>query len=671
MSTRVPAIILCLFALSWSAVADGARVACRPHEHFGPPVWSAYRPMWADLRDGAASFERPEFVADMRRYQPQSIKVYPLLRLNGTAQQAREGLAAMRAITAEAASRGISVQTNTGMYEVPVTRDPQPPASKWDPTAWLVFEDILGPPPSTDPTTWLQVRADGSIAHLNPSPYGCPNNPDWRRYMLGFWLAQQHAGVRGGYVDNPLIVEDACYCKWCRAGFQEWLAARFRPRELRRYFSLASADAAEPPTDASAALWPQWLMFRRDSMAGFMRELREELHARDPDFMLSCNMGAIPNAVFIARGMDLPALAAACDYLYPEAFAAPRREGEVLHTTAPYYRYLFAAARGRPATPLGVKWLLRAGEYESELGQESLRGRTLLQLAEAAACGCAYEPHLSVARYAPPYAAAVHEWFAFIREHAAIFDGQSNLADVGVVCSLSAYYLGGKPAFLPTLGALDAHGIPAEALLPEDLTAKDLAARLRTIVLPPTPMLSNAQIHGLRRFVEEGGRVVMLGESGTHDERGVPRGAGSLMLPAGGGEGGDPSVGRVVVLPLEDGVDVAARWAGRLRSAPALLRVQGGRFVRGTLMHRLEPPALLVNLLNYDAPTTGPPRPAAGVEVTVALPEDREVAQVTAFAPGWEPMAWPFEVIERDGERFVTCTAPEFEVYCALLVSLA
>jgi len=629
-------------------------------------VWSAYRSMWADLRDGAASFDRPEFVADIERYRPQSIKIYPPLRLDGTVEEAREGLAATRAIVEEAAARGISVQTNTGMYYVPVTRDPEPLASTWDPAAWLAFAEVLGPPPATDPTTWLQVRADGSIANLGVHRYGCPNNPDWRRYLLGFWLAQQDAGVRGGYVDNPLVVEDACSCEWCRAGFRGWLAARFRPAELRAHFGLASADAAEPPTDPSAALWPQWLMFRRDSMAGFMRFLRDELHARDPGFMLSCNMGAIPNAVFISRGMDLPALAAACDYLYPEAFASPRREGGAPHATAPYYRYLFAAARGRPATPLGVKWLLRAGEYESDLGQASLRGRTLLQLAEAAACGCAYEPHLSVARYAPAYASAVHEWLTFIRERADLFAGQSNLADVGVVCSLSAYYLGGEAAFMPTLGALDAHGIPFEALLPEDLEASDLAERLRVILLPPTPMLSDAQMGGLSRYVEDGGRLVMLGESGTHDERGVTRrrSATGLLID-------DSASARIVALASEEGADAAARWVGRLRGAQPLLRVRGGRFVRGTLMHRAEPPALLVNLLNYDAPTTAPPAPAAGVEVTVALPADARVTRVTAFAPGREPVALPFEAIDRGGERLVTCSAPEFEVYCALLVSLA
>ncbi len=480
---RTHAALLALLALTWPAAAGDGTAVCRPHEHFGAPVWSAYRPMWADLRDGAASFDRPEFVADIERYRPQSIKVYALLRLDGTVEAAREGLAATRAITADAAARGISVQVNTGMYCVPVTRAPEPVASAWDPAAWVAFAEVLGPPPATAPPTWLQVRADGSVAILDPSPYGCPNNPDWRRYVLGFWLAQQQAGVGGGYVDNPLVVEDACYCRWCRAGFRQWLGARFSPAELRAYFDLASADAAEPPTDASAALWPQWLMFRRDSMADFMRGLRDELHARDPNFVLSCNMGAIPNAVFIARGMDLPALASACDYLYPEAFAAPRREGDVVHATAGYYRYLFAAACGRPATPLGVKWLLRSGEYESELGQASLRGRTLLQLAEAAACGCAYEPHLSVARYAPAYARAVEEWLTFIRERADIFAGQSNLADVGVVCSLSAYYLGREPAFMPTLGALDAHGIAFEALLPEDLESDDLAGRLRVIVL--------------------------------------------------------------------------------------------------------------------------------------------------------------------------------------------
>ncbi len=404
---RIHAILLCLLALAWPGV--GAEV-CRPHEHFGAPVWSAYRPMWADLRDGAASFDRPEFVADIERYRPQSIKVYPPLRLDGTVEEAREGLLATRAIVAAAAARGISVQTNTGMYYTPVTRDPEPPASIWDPAAWRAFEEVLGAPPAGDPITWLQVRADGSAANLGAHRYGCPNNPDWRRYLLGFWLAQQHAGVRGGYVDNPLIVEGACCCEWCRAGFREWLAARFSPAELRAHFGLAGADGVEPPTDATAALWPQWLMFRRDSMAGFMRHLRDELHARDPGFMLSCNMGAIPNEVFVGRGMDLPALAAACDYLYPEAFAAPRRAGDVAHATAGYYRYLFAAARGRPATPLGVKWLLRAGEYESDPGQASLHGRTLLQLAEAAACGCAYEPHLSVARYAPAYGRAVEEW---------------------------------------------------------------------------------------------------------------------------------------------------------------------------------------------------------------------------------------------------------------------
>lgn len=100
---------------------------------------------------------------------------------------------------------------------------------------------ILGTP-SAAPPPWLtqkypevlEVDSTGMILSPEGRRFTCPSNKLYRELSLKIAtaMAQSFAdtpGVIGWQIDNELTVSSSprCYCKYCRAGFQEWLKAKY------------------------------------------------------------------------------------------------------------------------------------------------------------------------------------------------------------------------------------------------------------------------------------------------------------------------------------------------------------------------------------------------------------------------------------------------------------
>lgn len=100
---------------------------------------------------------------------------------------------------------------------------------------------ILGTP-SAAPPPWLtakypevlMVNDQGMTVSPGGRRFTCPSNKTYRKLSLGIATEMarafaNEAGVIGWQIDNEFTLQKwgRCYCKACRAGFQEWLRAKY------------------------------------------------------------------------------------------------------------------------------------------------------------------------------------------------------------------------------------------------------------------------------------------------------------------------------------------------------------------------------------------------------------------------------------------------------------
>ncbi len=100
---------------------------------------------------------------------------------------------------------------------------------------------ILGTP-SAAPPPWLtakypevlMVNDQGMTIQPGGRRFTCPTNKTYRRLSLAIATEMAHAfadtpGVIGWQIDNEFTLQrwGRCYCKSCRAGFQDWLRAKY------------------------------------------------------------------------------------------------------------------------------------------------------------------------------------------------------------------------------------------------------------------------------------------------------------------------------------------------------------------------------------------------------------------------------------------------------------
>jgi hypothetical protein len=283
------------------------------------------------------------------------------------------------------------------------------------------------------------------------------------------------------------------------------------------------------------------------------------------------------------------------------------------------------------------------------------------------------------------YGRAVADWFAFVRKYADIYKGQSNFADVAIVCSASGRFVEKDIAsdrHPSSRGLLTDGSIPVSGILREQLTDKDLASKYRCIVMPPVPMLSDAEAAGVINYIRSGGALVLIGISGNYDERALRRDEDPLakLYQTLGVNINSPDDMPLAAMPIKNGngylcyfsnrrqgsdIPGLAEVVQRLRRAPSLVRVYGGQFVEATLMHRTG--SLLLNVLNYDVTVEAELVPAKNIGIDLQIPPGKKVKKVTIFTPGKEPEPFKFETIKKVYNPKIQTRPTETDTYVGII----
>ena len=384
---------------------------------------------------------------------------------------------------------------------------------------------------------WEQLMEDGTpYGRANPL-YGngttmCINSP-WRDWALKLLGEVMKTGVKGVFLDGPVVYPKACYCKHCRS-----------------MFKARTGDDMPVWEDWENPVWTAFLRFRSDSMTRFLKDARAAVRQVDQKAIVFLNAGARPSW---ETPTDIVRLAPYQDFSGAEAFFHLGR------TTGPYFQLRvgkYLRASGRPSVVF-VHHAQGVWHYLPLEGDE-LR----LALAQTLASGsntwialCNGELLEEERTWRP-----VHDVLEVTDRHPEAFEDAEPVADVGILVSSDTAFFyrsqeeglyrrverdleenliakGGVGERLlrleeqkrlcddmvrqETSGFFDAlthQRIPLKMVLEERLDEE--LDDLDVLVLPNQACLSADRKRAIEEFVRSGGKLIASFESGRYDADG-------------------------------------------------------------------------------------------------------------------------------------------------------
>lgn len=392
---------------------------------------------------------------------------------------------------------------------------------------WQDFEDYIGPKPPEDPTTWMMVHSDGTFPYYRYAPYGrevdegfeawgVPSNPHYLRMMEGKVRAQAETGIDGSYVDWTHIASHTSYDKYTKKAFVEYLT-KYLPSEIsKRKYGTDQFSQIDLPKKRGEKFWMEWVTFRGYSVAKFHKQLRTVARKYNPNFMISGNVfggfGYGPIAYDGAGNIEMLGAEGYDDFIYSEMQeyldSAPRkREDGVKITNSPALKFLAAASHGKPV-------IVYATEITPPIfpdpTENCLSAMAQINIAEAVANHAIFREK----RETPPGATALYSFLAPYRD---LFVGSHLSSNVAVLASLNQYLADEQSFAFSASRVLTDNGINHVMIVENDLLKGDLA-QYDLIYLPYMPLLSTEKQTALKNYVESGGTLLILGESGSKDQ---------------------------------------------------------------------------------------------------------------------------------------------------------
>jgi len=559
-------------------------------------------------------------------------------------------------------------------------------------------DDLLGPMPCPDPEIALQQEEGGSLRRwpIAGRPYftysGCMCNPRWLATLKPMVRKAIELGVDGFNVHHNF--ENFCRCDYCQGYLRGRLQEAFTGEERGRIFGgrdLSEVEDLRSPPETC----PADLKSRAEQAVNRAAHLRrkeafDEIFIKygrslKPDLLLaqwyhkynfkpSDERSLLPDDLW-ARGED---------YIWYSQGG---------HKGMSFIEHGYLADMGLPA-----RFVHAAGGGRPFVINKYDFRRWRLSIAEAAAhhgAALAFHwGHDTDATFAlEDYYGPVIRYQRFLADHEPLMHPARPWSQVALVYPRRAEREGETDCLdaLKRLGRLleDAH-VLFDIILDEQLAER--ADEYTALILPGMKRLSPSEAERLQGFVEEGGRLVFTGATGTCQIDGQPYLesplAGWQIGLARGTYTGRVAEGRGVVLYIPEGPwapdQVEIEDGTRLPVYPPLERDPFGQAVLTDLKDLLEEPfletdapwfvrvsawrpsqceALVLHWVNYrqdEESSIEVPSPVGPLRVECAVPSGCEVERVEWLYPEMRQPA----VLEHttDGDR-IRFTIPSLIVY--------
>ena len=406
---------------------------------------------------------------------------------------------------------------------------------------WSEYEDYFGPRPAVHPQEWLAIRPDGSLwghTHIPPSQAatfvmpkvpderaGCDLNPNFRQYIKGLIKIVCETGVDGIYLDHT---ENKCgYCRFCREDFIHYLKDNYPAGFLERIYQVTKLDDLKMPVQGTDPFHREFLKWRAYTGAQFHRFVRDYARTFNPNFIMSGNGYSADGFHSAVGSADMELLGEVDDVPYSEVAVAsnfesgkarvPHMEGAVRISNSPHYKH-FRAMAGLDK-PILVYPLYP--ESPNPVPRENaLYPVVQLVIAECIAHGMTFR------RVEPNHSnyvlLAAFDSYKFLKENESKYLGQRLYSDVAVLSSLNQFYSRRYSYFYCVSRSLTDAGINHRIITEKLLTPEGLKP-FKVLILPYVPLMSAQQVQVIGQYVKEGGSLLVLGDSSSHDEFGQKR----------------------------------------------------------------------------------------------------------------------------------------------------
>lgn len=480
---------------------------------------------------------------------------------------------------------------------------------------------------------WVLLGPDGQPQTYGKATYRYywnRNHPDaaaYQRRIMEFAIQEIQADLihYDNYIMGPGY--DACSIE----RFRRYLAETFTAPE-RTAMGAGQLETVRPPDGHSPELLTYaWREFSCRSLVESYGELTHWARALRPDILMECNPNGAPNG--IAPPLDQGRLLPCGEAFWDEGVPRVGYDQGQLCTRIPTYkiaRRLENMAFAYTRTPLAIA--------------ESLAFNR-----DCLGCVCWFEygelrTHPSIKK---PMADDLGPSIQFYHQRRDLFREGRVIADVAVLRSFpSQVFAGWQVAQLTHQAeqALIARRVPFQIIYDPQLN--DLS-RYRVLLLAGCVAMNDQQVEQIRRYVNEGGRLCVIGPLATHDGWNRPRPKPAL----------DDLPSERVVRALPDEEPVAAV---RRACVPLSLTVDGPD---GLCCEFVEQSGRrLVHLVNYHDE-----QPVHEIRVQLHLPAGKHATSVVLASPEHtEDRTLPYQ--QQDGA--VSFTVPEVGVYEIAVVNL-
>lgn len=628
--------------------------------------------------DARKSYENAQSEEVILRLQSQGVEVFHTHLYKGFGMEAEKAEMEDARRVAEIAHRhGLKVdsyiQWNTMMYETFFAEEPR--AKDW------VQRDINGQP-------ILLVYGYQQSFRYRPC-FANQNYLDYLKRIVRYAVEE----VKTDFIhfDNfDLNPEpDSCHCAVCVEGFRRFLREKYSAEQRRERFGFENVDFVNPP-QWNAQNPPQrmqiifdpaiqeWVDFRCEVMARALRQMAEYAKGLNPEVAIECNPHGITggNRAWEA-GLDHARFLKSTDVFWTEEenTPGPTPDGRLVTKIRSY----------KLARAFGNILLAYIAEHPLEAAECLAFNQTIGYVGEDP-----LRPH-------------IHQYISFYQRHRDLFKKAQDLADVAILRSYASITYNNADAQLSAILAeqtlIQAH-VPFDLIFDEHLN--DLS-KYRVIVLPDSECLSDSQLATVRQFVESGGGLIAIGQSGLYDEwrrvrvkAGLEGLVGGQRRPQGYEErveraerSGEPvrkeaGQGRTVYLPslqfdgpmpeMRDYFSIENRFWKRPKNWQDLvnaiewaakdsltLRVNGPESLVANLVTQPERQRLMLHLVNYNAR-----KAALSESVEVVCRVAQPIKDVRLFSPDVEQpqiLKWKNEA------SAIAFSVPAVKVYSIVAVT--
>lgn len=584
---------------------------------------------------------------------------------------------------------------------------------------WNDFEDYLGPKPSEDPTTWIMVRPDGTFPYYRYAPYGqetdegfeawgVPVNPGYLKMMEGRIRAQAETGIDGSYIDWTQIAEETSYDEYSRKGFIEYLNKNLPTDIAKEKYGITDYTKIKLPEKRGEKFWMEWITYRGNQVAEFHKHMRSTARKYNPHFMVSGNVfggfGFGPIAYLAAGNIEMLGRDGYDDFIYSEMQeyldAAPRNKDGVKITNSPALKFVSAAAHGKPVIVYATEITPPIFPNPTE---KCLSAMAQINIAEAVANHCIFREK----RETPPGAT---EMYSFLAKNRPDLIGSHLYSNIAILGSLNQYLSDEQSFAFSTSRVFADKGISHVFIVEDDLLTGKIN-EFDLIILSRIPLLSLEKQNILIEFVNKGGKLIVLGETGIKDQYNLANKNIPLLEAAELSKYPEENItksigeGEILFVPLEipghkfltkieqkEGTffgssmidvfaDVPEAYTRnnihpdlrkkinsvvdesiKLLNSKTTMIDGDNKFLEVSVMKKNDE-HLLIHLVNYNVTVDGDTTPEKNIKVQIVIPEDLSIKNITYSGELGEMQNLKYDIQKKDDYSLVKVTFPRLNIY--------